>query len=230
MNKKEKFENFLESLKKGKNDAMIESIKKGFNICFEAEEVEGEPKRPIVGINKFVTRQTDPNFVGTTISEDQLRSIAAEASEMVKNNNLKDGYAPFVKIAVLKHPEILTPIVKITDQNEDKLVTEMTKRREGEDEYEHSFFPASSGVSKSRSDHVNVILYTREQLDKEGENPVGSHFDIITVNAEPYSSDSPMAPTTLKRNAGGKGGSGFQHSEGELSDAEKFWYAHAMVQ
>ena len=47
MNKKEKFENFLESLKKGKNDAMIESIKKGFNICFEAEEVEGEPKRPM---------------------------------------------------------------------------------------------------------------------------------------------------------------------------------------
>lgn len=38
MNNKQKFQNFLESIKNGKYDTLIESVKKGFNICFEAEE------------------------------------------------------------------------------------------------------------------------------------------------------------------------------------------------
>jgi len=36
MNKKQKFENFLESLKDGKQDTLIESVKQGFKACFEA--------------------------------------------------------------------------------------------------------------------------------------------------------------------------------------------------
>jgi len=36
MNKKEKFENFLESLKGNGQDNLIESLKKGFQVCMEA--------------------------------------------------------------------------------------------------------------------------------------------------------------------------------------------------
>jgi hypothetical protein len=37
INKKQKFENFLESLKDGKQDILIESVKNGFNVCYENE-------------------------------------------------------------------------------------------------------------------------------------------------------------------------------------------------
>jgi hypothetical protein len=37
MNSKQKFKNFLESLKKNGNEALIESVKKGFQVCFEAK-------------------------------------------------------------------------------------------------------------------------------------------------------------------------------------------------
>jgi len=36
MNNKEKFENFLESLKGNGQDKLIESVKQGFRVCFEA--------------------------------------------------------------------------------------------------------------------------------------------------------------------------------------------------
>lgn len=39
MNNKEKFENFLESLKGHGHDVLIESVKKGFTVCYESELV-----------------------------------------------------------------------------------------------------------------------------------------------------------------------------------------------
>jgi len=40
MNNKQKFENFLESLKGKNQDALIESVKKGFRVCFESWDKE----------------------------------------------------------------------------------------------------------------------------------------------------------------------------------------------
>jgi len=40
MNNKEKFENFLESLKGNGQDVLIESVKQGFEVCFESSEKE----------------------------------------------------------------------------------------------------------------------------------------------------------------------------------------------
>lgn len=39
MNKKQQFEDFLESLKGHEQDILVESVKKGFQICFEAENI-----------------------------------------------------------------------------------------------------------------------------------------------------------------------------------------------
>jgi hypothetical protein len=38
MNKKQKFEKFLEGLKGHNQDALIESVKKGFRVCYESDE------------------------------------------------------------------------------------------------------------------------------------------------------------------------------------------------
>lgn len=40
MNKKQKFENFLESLKGTGQDTLIESVKQGFQVCFEVSDIK----------------------------------------------------------------------------------------------------------------------------------------------------------------------------------------------
>ena len=42
MNERQKFENFLESLKGNGQDTLIESVKKGFQVCFENEAALNE--------------------------------------------------------------------------------------------------------------------------------------------------------------------------------------------
>ena len=42
MNKKEKFEKFLEGLKGNGQDVLIENVKEGFQICYETEIGDGE--------------------------------------------------------------------------------------------------------------------------------------------------------------------------------------------
>ena len=44
MNNKEKFENFLESLKGNGQDELIESVKQGFQVCFEYSEHSPDAK------------------------------------------------------------------------------------------------------------------------------------------------------------------------------------------
>lgn len=38
MDKKQKFENFLEGLKGHGQDTLIENVKKGFDVCYESEQ------------------------------------------------------------------------------------------------------------------------------------------------------------------------------------------------
>ena len=74
-------------------------------------------------------------------------------------------------------------------------------------------------------------MYTKEQLEKEGEKNTGSDLDIISVNSEINDKGAPIAPETMRRNIKGAtyGGSGFQHSQEEISTSEAFWKQHAMV-
>jgi len=54
MNNKEKFENFLESLKGKGQDTLIESVKIGFQACFENENENDVVKLRAFAFNKLV--------------------------------------------------------------------------------------------------------------------------------------------------------------------------------
>lgn len=124
----------------------------------------------------------------------------------------------------------MCPITKVTPENKNFLKTEKTKRREGEEEYEHNYFD-SKDVKGIPSHHVDLILYTKEQLEKEKEKHSGADFDLISVNAEISEKGAPIAPETMRRNIKGpeSGGSGHQHTEKEISHSEDFWKDHALI-
>lgn len=187
-------------------------------------------EKKTVGINEFVKRQTKPDFAGTKVTMAQLEDLRKKAEQGVNAGKDRKGYADFVHIVSVNEPDILCNIAKITPQNEKLLKTEMTKRREGEEEYEHRFFE-SKDVKGIPSHHVDIILYTKEQLDKEGEKNTGSDFDIISINAEISEKGAPIAPVTMRRNIKGpaSGGSGHQHTEEEIGESEKFWEQHALI-
>ena len=189
-----------------------------------------------VGINSFVLRQTKDDFAGTKVNQSQLENLR-KASEKAINANGSNVKSPedYLRIVTLKDPSIISKIAKITPENEKLLKKEMTRRRAEEEEYEHRFFD-SSDVKGIPSHHVDVILYSKEQLKAEQEKMpssdfTGADFDIVSVNAEPYEESAPMAPSTMLRNIKGKeaGGSGRQHSPEELAKAEEFWNNHANI-
>lgn len=183
-----------------------------------------------VGINDFVKRQTKPDFVGTKISVPELESLRAKAEQAMNSGEFKKGYADYVSVVGTIDPKILSSIAVITPENKHLLKTEITKRREGEDEFNHVYF-LSKDVKGLPSHHVDLILYTAEQLEKEKEKHTNADYDLISVNAEMGTKAVPISPETMKRNIKGpdSGGSGFQHTKQEISQSEKFWENHAFI-
>jgi len=96
MNKKEKFENFLESLKGNGQDKLIESIKKGYNTCMESgspylAEMSQEVTKNIAFLKKlhtvvnsndaymrFADKVAAPNVVKIVQLVDKLRDLLGD--------------------------------------------------------------------------------------------------------------------------------------------------------
>ena len=183
----------------------------------------------LVGINDFAKRQLEADFVGTKLTRAELTDIADMTQVMVREGKQQDGYAPFCKIVKLGFP-LTCPIVLITDENEHLLKTRYFARRDSELPVLQRYFPLGS-MAVPIADHVDVILYTKEQLQKENEKHTGAELDIISVNAE-LETSSPMTPITIMRNALGpeQGGSGKELDRTAYDEAVKFWSQHAMIE
>ena len=77
MDKKVKFENFLESLKGNGQDKLIESVKKGFQVCFENEV----PKPPTLKDVLAVYSDVDPKDVKLSELTEQNPPIVVKNKE-----------------------------------------------------------------------------------------------------------------------------------------------------
>src|SRR5690606_12209319 len=84
------------------------------------------------------------------------------------------------------------------------------------------------GVEPPRAEYLVVILYSREQLAKEGTD-IDADWGVVgcLYTAEPE--EIPMAPITLMRNALGvdEGGSGVPLDAEAYRRRRAFWDAHA---
>jgi len=78
MDSKQKFQNFLESLKGKEQDNLIESVKKGFQVCFEGYNVKFENGEGNIPIGKI-----------SELTLEQKESLGDEAIKLVNKHNAR---------------------------------------------------------------------------------------------------------------------------------------------
>lgn len=137
-----------------------------------------------------------------------------------------DGYAPFCRLHVHRNWTSTRCIaVPITDDNRHLLRSAYEARTKTE-------LPVLvrwlEGVEPPVADYLLVILYSREQLAKEG-TVIDTDWGVVgcLYSAEPE--EIPMAPITMMRNALGvdQGGSGVPLDADAYRRSVAFWDAHA---
>ena len=137
-----------------------------------------------------------------------------------------EGYAPFCKLFVYENwtsTRCLT--VPINDDNRHLLRSAYEARNREELPVLVRWF---EGLQPPRANYLVVILYSAEQLAKEG-SPIDADWGIVgcIYTAEPE--EVPMAPITMMRNALGveEGGSGVPLDREAYQRAVEFWQNHA---
>lgn len=125
-----------------------------------------------------------------------------------------DGYAPFCKLHVHANwTQTRCLTVPITPENVQQLRSGYEARNKNE-------LPVAS--------YLVVILYSREQMAKEG-TPVDADWGIVGCLYTMEADEIPMVPITMMRNALGveEGGSGVPMDRDAYRRSVAFWSAHA---
>ncbi|SKA12612.1 DUF3228 family protein [Novilysobacter spongiicola] len=137
-----------------------------------------------------------------------------------------DGYAPFCKLHVHRNwtsTRCLT--VPITDDNRHLLRSDYEARSRSELPVLVRWF---EGVDPPVAGYLIVILYSREQLAKEGTDIV-EDWGVVGCMYTAEQEETPMAPITMMRNAlgVGEGGSGIPLDRKAYRRSVEFWSTHA---
>lgn len=137
-----------------------------------------------------------------------------------------DGYAPFCKLHVHRNwtsTRCLT--VAISDDNRHLLRSGYEARSKDELPVLTRWF---EGLTAPVADYLVVILYSRAQMEKEGE-PIDADWGIVGCLATAEPDEIPMAPITMMRNALGvaEGGSDVPLDRAAYQRSVAYWERHA---
>lgn len=186
----------------------------------------------MIGITKFATRQFSAEFKGTKVlmTPAELLSVANKA--LAEGAVLQPGYAPFCKHLFLANPgPTKAGVARIDSSNEHMLRSGYEARRPQELPVLSRWF---EGLEAPRAEFLDLILYSRRQLEEEGEDgtlPPEAEWGIVSINGELEEAETPMPPVTMMRNALGKaeGGSGVALDREAYAKSVAYWSAHATV-
>jgi hypothetical protein len=139
---------------------------------------------------------------------------------------VQDGYASFCKLHVHRNwtsTRCLT--VPITAANRHLLRCAYEARNSSELPVLVRWF---EGVEPPVAGYLIVILYSREQLVKEG-SPIEAEWGVVGCMYTSEPEEIPMAPITMMRNALGveEGGSGVPLDPEAYRRSVAFWSTHA---
>ncbi len=137
-----------------------------------------------------------------------------------------DGYAPFCKLHVHANwTQTRCLTVPITAENRHLLRSAYEARNKAELPVLVRWF---EGVKPPVASYLVVILYSREQMAKEG-TPVEADWGVVGCLATAEPEEIPMAPITMMRNALGveEGGSGVPMDREAYRRAVAFWESNA---
>lgn len=170
---------------------------------------------------RLFPRDQRRNTIQDCTPEQFERRLNDEAPFRVLN-----GYAPFCKLHVHRNwtsTRCLT--VPITDDNRDRLRSAYEARTKDELPVLVRWF---EGVEPPVANWLVVILYSREQLAKEG-SPIEADWGIVGCIYTMAPEEIPMAPITMMRNALGveEGGSGIALDREAYRRSVEFWERNA---
>ena len=185
-------------------------------------------------MTKFAERQFSRDFAGTKI----INHLDPQGFESYINLLLKgddppklvDGYAPFCKHIFIEGMKGITVgVTEITRENEKMLKSGYRVRNTGELPVLTRWFEMPNVPD---AEWLDVILYNKEQLEKEGAL-IGKNYDygIVSINGVPTPEETPMLPMTMLRNALGisYGGSGVSLDVKAYLEAVEYWNKYAIV-
>ncbi len=159
-----------------------------------------------------------------------IQDISAAEFERYLNEHaplkVLDGYAPFCKLHVHRNWTSTKCLsMPITDDNRHLLRSDYEARNSDELPVLVRWF---EGVEPPVANFLIAILYSREQLTKEG-SPIAADWGVVGCIYTMTPEETPMAPITLMRNALGveEGGSGVPIDREAYRQSVEFWRTHA---
>lgn len=199
-------------------------------------------------LDDFAVRQwDDPNYSGTRIAYDKAEFVET-VHRLFKEGGcrLVDGYAPFCKhVFVPNFVGAKVGALEVTPANRHLLRSGYTRRRPEELPVLTRWFPESEVQPVPAASHLDLILYSRDQLVAEyramptksaaAEDPERLLPDvpwgIISVKAQNEDYETPMQPITMMRNALGReeGGSGVPLDRAAYEASCAYWQTHAAI-
>lgn len=191
-------------------------------------------------MDPFGLRQfNDPSYTGTQVNFDPSEFEARIEEAFKQGSPLVEGYAPFCKhIFVENFCNVRCGYTKITEGNKKLIKSGYEARKEGELPVMVQWID-SSDLDAPQATHLDVILYSREQIIKENEamgepgvaKDTDSPWGIISVKGQTTDYELPMQPITMMRNALGKaeGGSGVPLEHEKYMQSVAFWKDHVPI-
>ena len=197
-----------------------------------------------IKITDFAKRHFDSKFGGTKILDstpedfERILSLSISALNLLPTNEYSTeriipGYADFCKLVVLKNfTDARTGTLPITLDNYQYLRTGFSSRTEKELPVMDRWFDLPLSTPKAK--YLVVVLYSKEQLDKErkeGEEEFIGDWGAVAILGQISSNEEPMKPITMMRNALGieEGGSGVPIDREAYKKSVDFWSNNATV-
>lgn len=177
-----------------------------------------------------MTEFARPRLFPREARRNTIQDITAGEFERYLNDHpalrVLEGYAPFCRLHVHRNwtsTRCLT--LPITEANRHLLRTAYEARNSSELPVLVRWF---EGVEVPIADYLIAILYSREQLEKEG-SPIEADWGIVGCMYTSEPSEIPMAPITMMRNALGigEGGSGVALNQDAYRLSVDYWSRHA---
>lgn len=197
-----------------------------------------------VKITEFGKRHFDSKFGGTKILDytpeefERILSTNINALNLLpiteySTERILPGYADFCKLVVVKNfTNARTGTLPITLDNYQYLRTGYSARTEKELLVMDRWFDLPLSAPKAK--YLVVVLYSKEQLDKErkeGEEEFDGDWGAVAILAQMSAEEEVMKPITMMRNALGieEGGSGVPIDREAYKKSVDFWSNNATV-
>lgn len=184
----------------------------------------------IAGMRIVLTEFARPRLFPREPRRNTIQDITAAQFEQYLNEHapleVLPGYAPFCTLHVHRNwtgTRCLT--IPVTDANRHLLRSAYEARNSSELPVLVRWF---EGVEPPVAGYLIPILYSREQLEKEG-SPIEGDFGIVGCMYTGEPAEIPMAPITMMRNALGvaEGGSGVPLDRKAYQRSVEYWSRHA---